>query len=91
MAATGKILNRRPRTIVLPRAAAFAAGCLAEAWSRVSRKPGIISRDKIREAAYARWTCSADRARRELGFTAATSIEEGVALSIAWYKEHGWL
>ena len=91
MAAAAKILGRTPRTIILPRAAALAAGCVAEAWSRVTRKPGILSRDKIREAAYPRWTCSASRARNELGFVAATSIEDGIAASIGWYKEHGWL
>jgi nucleoside-diphosphate-sugar epimerase len=90
-ATAAKLLDRRPRTIVLPRAVAFAAGCLAEAWSRVTRRPGIVSRDKIREASYPRWTCSAERARRELGFAAATSLEAGLAASIAWYKEQEWL
>jgi nucleoside-diphosphate-sugar epimerase len=86
-----RLLNRRPRSVVLPRAAAWAAGCLAEAWSRASGKPGIISRDKIREAGYPRWTCSPDRARRELGFFASTGLEDGLRASICWYKEQGWL
>jgi dihydroflavonol-4-reductase len=90
-ATAARLLNRRPRTITLPRAAAFAAGCLAEGWSRASRKPGIISRDKVREAAYPRWTCSAALARRELAFTAAVSLEDGMAKAIAWYKDNGWL
>jgi nucleoside-diphosphate-sugar epimerase len=90
-AAAAKLLARQPRTIVLPRAAAFAAGCLAEGWSRVSRKPGILSRDKIREAAHPRWTCSPERAGRELGFTASTSLEDGLAATIAWYKDQRWL
>jgi nucleoside-diphosphate-sugar epimerase len=90
-ATAAQLLGRRPRTIVLPRAAAWGAGCVAEFWSRLSRKPGIISRDKILEAAHPRWTCSPERARRELGFTAGTPLETGMAASIAWYKEHGWL
>jgi len=90
-ATAAKLLNRHPRTVVLPRVAAWAAGCLAEAWSRASRKPGIISRDKVCEAAYPRWTCSAERAGRELGFTAATPLETGLAATIAWYRENGWV
>src|SRR5207247_8296224 len=86
-ATAAKLLDRRPRTIVLPRAAAWTAGCVAEAWARASRKPGIFSRDKVREAAYPLWTCSTERARRELGFAAATSLEAGLTASIAWYKE----
>jgi nucleoside-diphosphate-sugar epimerase len=90
-ATAAKLLHRRPRTVTLPVAAAYAAGCLAEAWSRTSRKPGILSRDKVREAAYSRWTCSAELARRELEFTAAVPLEEGMARAIAWYKQQGWL
>lgn len=90
-ATAAKLLDRHPRTVYLPRAAAFAAGCLAEGWSRATRKPGIISRDKVREAAYPRWTCSAELARRDLGFTAAVSLEEGMTKAIAWYKAEGWL
>jgi nucleoside-diphosphate-sugar epimerase len=85
------ILGGHPRAVVLPRAAAWAVGCMAEAWSRAAHKPGIISRDKIREAVYPRWTCSPERARRELPFSAATSIEMGLAAAIAWYRKEGWL
>jgi nucleoside-diphosphate-sugar epimerase len=85
------LLGRRPRPIVLPRPAAMAAGWCAEAWSRVSGKPGILSRDKVREAAHPRWTCSSARATRELGFTASTSLDRGLGLALAWYKEQRWL
>lgn len=90
-ATAAQLLNRRPRKIRLPRSAAYAVGCLAECWSQLRRRPGIISREKIRESGFPRWTCSAERARRELGFTAATSLEEGMAKAIAWYKDEGWL
>ena len=54
-------------------------------------KPGIISREKIREARFPFWTCATARATEELHFTAATSIESGLAETLAWYKEAGWL
>jgi nucleoside-diphosphate-sugar epimerase len=31
------------------------------------------------------------RARRELGFAPAVSLQEGVRRSVTWYREHGWL
>ena len=85
------LLGQKARKIVAPRDAAYAIGWMAECWSRVRGKPGIISRDKVREAAYPRWTCTSLRARAELGFTAPTSIAEGLALAVAWYREQGWL
>ena len=52
---------------------------------------GILSRDKVREACCAGWVCDPGRARRELGFCATTGLEEGLRLTLAWYKEAGWL
>jgi nucleoside-diphosphate-sugar epimerase len=90
-AAAARVMHRRPRTIQVPPAAARAAGFCAEIWARWRRKPGIVSREKIAEAQCAYWTCNPERAARELGFRAETAIEEGLARSLSWYKEAGWL
>ena len=55
------------------------------------RWPGIVSREKVAEAQCMSWTCDCTRAAAELGFQAATSLEEGLAETLAWYKEAGWL
>jgi nucleoside-diphosphate-sugar epimerase len=31
------------------------------------------------------------RARRELGFSPQVSVRDGVARTLAWYRQHGWL
>ena len=80
-----------PRVIRVPMGVAHAVGACAELWSRCTGRPGIISRDKILEARFPAWTCDPSRAFRELGFEAATSLEEGVAGALAWYREAGWL
>jgi nucleoside-diphosphate-sugar epimerase len=86
-----RILGVRLRRVRVPLAAAYAAGCASELWARLTGKPGIVSRDKIAEARYTWWTCDTRRAADELGFVAATGLEEGIALALAWYKEAGWL
>ncbi len=85
------IMRRRPRILRLPVGVARAAGLLAEIGSRVRGKPGIISREKLLEAQCAYWTCDPARAATELGFEAGTSLEAGLARTLAWYKEAGWL
>jgi nucleoside-diphosphate-sugar epimerase len=60
-------------------------------WSRLTRKPGIVSREKIREALCCWWTCDTRRAAAELGFRAKTPLDAGLALTLRWYKEAGWL
>lgn len=92
LAATGgRVMGRRVRTVRLPKAAAFTVGLLAETWSRLTGRPGILSREKIREALCPAWTCDSQRAATELGFEARTPLEEGLAKTLAWYKEAGWL
>jgi nucleoside-diphosphate-sugar epimerase len=87
-----RIMGRRPpRGFSVPSAAAYAAGACAEAWSRLTGRPGIVSRDKIREARCPSWTCDVRRAAAELGFEATTTFEAGLAETLAWYKESGWL
>jgi dihydroflavonol-4-reductase len=90
-AAAARIMRRAPRVLTIPRPLAMAVGACAEAAARITGKPGILSREKIVEAQYPYWTCDTSRATSELEFTAPTSIEAGLAVTLAWYKEAGWL
>ena len=90
-ASAARIMARTPRVVTVPFAVAAAAGACAELWARFTGKPGIISREKIAEARCMAWTCDTGRAARELDFVAPTSLDEGLAATLAWYKEAGWL
>lgn len=89
--AAGRIMGRQPRTLRVPVSAAGAIGWLAEKWSHITRIPAIISREKVSEACCRYWICDPARAAAELGFEAPTPIETGLAKTLAWYKEAGWL
>jgi nucleoside-diphosphate-sugar epimerase len=90
-ASAARIMARTPRVVTVPFAAAHAVGTCAEVWARLRRKPGIVSREKIAEARCMAWTCETGRAAQELGFVAPTSLDDGLAATLAWYKEAGWL
>jgi dihydroflavonol-4-reductase len=90
-ATAASIMHKRPFTVTLPQAAARAAGYCAELWAGITGKAAILSREKVAEAICARWTCDTSRAAGELGFDARTSMETGLAETLAWYKEAGWL
>jgi nucleoside-diphosphate-sugar epimerase len=92
LATTGaQIMGLRPRALRVPPSLARAFGFVAELWSLASGRPSILSREKIREAECSCWTCAADRAAAELGFEAQTPLPAGLAQTLAWYKEAGWL
>jgi nucleoside-diphosphate-sugar epimerase len=90
-ASAARIMARTPRVLKVPLPLAYGVGAVAELWARLCRKPGIITREKIAEARCMAWTCQTARAASELGFLAPTSIDEGLAATLAWYKGAGWL
>ncbi len=83
--------HKPPRFLKVPFLAAYAFAACVETWSRLKGKPDIVSRDKLREARYNAWTCDPSRAAAELGFEALTDLEAGLAKTLEWYREAGWL
>jgi nucleoside-diphosphate-sugar epimerase len=90
-AVASQVMGRTPRVVRIPVAGARAAGYCAEVWSRLTGTPGIVSREKVVEAECRWWTCDTRRASEELGFTAPTTLAAGLAETLGWYKEAGWL
>jgi dihydroflavonol-4-reductase len=90
-AIAARIMGCSPRVVRVPVAAALGVGYCAELWSRLTRKPGIVSRDKVTEAECTYWICDTRRAKAEIGFAAPTNLEQGLASTLAWYREAGWL
>ncbi len=86
-----KIMGRKPRVLKMPPAAANAVGYCAELWSKLTRRPGIVSRDKILDMQSRYWICDTGRARQELAFVASTDIRQGLETTLQWYREAGWL
>jgi nucleoside-diphosphate-sugar epimerase len=83
---------RPPRIIRLPRPLTLAvAGVPQLLTDLLGRPPGIVNLDKAREGFAGSWDCSAEKARRQLGFAPAASLEERMHQTAAWYREQGWL
>lgn len=88
----GRALGRR-RTLCIPTAIWFmrliALG--AESVGRVRGRPAALSLDKAREAAAGSWTCSPEKAQRELGWQCAFDLDTRLAQTTEWYRENRWL
>nr|MDP9115378.1 sugar nucleotide-binding protein [Acidobacteriota bacterium] len=86
-----RIMGGSARVLRVPAGIAYMAGLGAEVWARLTGTPGIVSRDKVTEALCPYWTCDTRRAAAEMGFEARTSLDAGLALTLQWYREAGWL
>ena len=84
-------LGRRGVVVPLPEALGWLAASVSSAAARVTGRPAILSLDKMMEIREAAWTCSPERARRELGWQPRVMLPEGLRDSVRWYRERGLL
>lgn len=87
---TTKILGKKNIPIyVKPGLVQRIAGALEKASSFFGIYP-VLNRDKAKEMIL-EWTCSSEKAQRELGYKPQYSLEEGISRTIHWYQRHHWL
>ena len=66
--------------------------CLAqEAWSRLTGKPNVLSLQKFAELRAPGWVCDPARLEGETGCACTTTLKQGIAGTLRWYREQHWL
>jgi nucleoside-diphosphate-sugar epimerase len=80
-----------PHEIVIPRRFVLTLASLADAWARVRQRPSLLSRANVLERVQPFWVCDSTKAQRTFGYTPCTTLAQGVAATLRWYQEAGWL
>ena len=75
----------------LPTSALLPLCYLGETVSRVTGRPSLLTRQRYRELRADGWVCNPTRLRQELGFTCNTTLKQGIAETLVWYREQRWL
>lgn len=88
---TSKLLGKRAIKIRLPHSVVYSVGYLAELFSTFSKNPATLNVEKCKDITQLKWVCSNEKAKRELGFEAMYSLEEGFKKTIDWYRKAGWI
>jgi nucleoside-diphosphate-sugar epimerase len=66
--------------------------CLGqELLARLSGKARLLNLQKFAELRAPGWVCDASLLAREVGCKCETKLETGVARTLRWYRENGWL
>jgi nucleoside-diphosphate-sugar epimerase len=78
-------------TLRVPNVTLWLAGTAGELIGQVTRRARYMNLDRARDVAAGHWACSAEKARRELGFTVGAPLEERIQQTAQWYVDHGWL
>ncbi len=77
--------------IRLPMATLWMAGAIGEALGQLTRRPRYVCLDRARDVAAGHWSCSAEKAKRQLQFAPADSLENRIRQTAQWYRDQGWL
>ena len=85
-AAVGKKTLKLP----VPGAVIGAVGSLAERAGGLVGKLPPLTRDKAEAARHA-WVCSSAKAHDAVGYAPAVPLADGLAETVGWYRQRGWL
>jgi nucleoside-diphosphate-sugar epimerase len=82
-------LGRRGAVVPIPEVITWLAASASSAAAHLTGRPAILSLDKMMEIREKAWTCSSDKARRELGWAPRVSFVDGMRDSVRWFRERG--
>jgi len=88
---TRRIIGTRAVRIRIPAFGVYVVAAFAEFLALFSKKPALINFEKARDMVQDYWTCDGSKAKRDFGFEAEISLEEGIRETVGWYRSNGWL
>jgi len=87
----GTAMGKTIRLVPLSRWLARGILTMTEAGARLAGQATLLNRDKLHEFFAPAWTCDPTPLSRDTGWHAAHDIRAGVELTLAWYRNKGWL
>ncbi|OWY21831.1 NAD(P)-dependent oxidoreductase [Sphingobacteriales bacterium UPWRP_1] len=88
---TAAALHKKNRHIRIPHALLYGVAGINHLWGKISGNMPLINLEKAKEIVQPAWTCSIDKAKKQLGFEPQFAAPLGFAQTIQWYKQHKWL
>ena len=83
-------LGRRTLRLRVPGGVIGAVGALAERVGGLVGTLPPLTRDKAEAARHA-WVCDSSKAAEAVGYAPEVGLGEGMAETVGWYREAGWL
>jgi len=84
-------MNVRTLPLPLPVAALWLVCFAQETLSRLTGKPSVLSLQKFAELRAPGWVCDSSLLRREVGCQCSTTLKQGIADTLKWYRREKWI
>jgi nucleoside-diphosphate-sugar epimerase len=78
-------------SIRIPEWTMMSVASFSEYFSKLSRRPPLLSKGKVEEILQRNWVCDIAKARKVLGFEPRIPLKQGAELTYQWYKREKWL
>ncbi len=85
------VMQRSGFFVRIPHSVVNVIAGASEFASIFKKKPSVLNWEKRLDLTQRYWTCSIDRAVRELGYDPQVDIREGFAETIGWYEGAKWM
>ncbi len=63
---------------------------ICEGWATLRGIEPTLDRARVIEMRQRAWLCDSSSLTRDTGWRPATGLEQGMAATMRWYREHGW-
>lgn len=84
-------MGRKAVWIPIPLSIAPAIAVIIEFIAKMQGGIALLSRQKVRELSQSAWICDSETFQRRVEFSPKYNLFTGMAQTIAWYRENGWI
>ena len=86
-----KHLNKKTIKITVPAFILNRAADVSEVIARITGSFPVFNTDRLQELQSVNWSCNIDETIADLNYEPKYNLDKGIAETIKWYKENGWL
>jgi nucleoside-diphosphate-sugar epimerase len=88
---TKSVMGKKALRIRLPEPLVYAVAATAGIFSLLNEKPSVLNFEKGRDMVQDYWVFDISKAKADLGYNPAISLEDGIRKTVLWYKQNGWM
>lgn len=88
---TSRVMQKKPFKVKVPHFIVYTIAAIAQFFSLASSKAATLNIEKAKDITQAAWICDTSKAIRDLGYRQNISLEEGIKLTVDWYKKMKWI
>ncbi len=87
----GNALGIQPKQLRIPGFVLKTYAAFSEFFASLAGRASIVNRDKISMLVHPNLVVSNAKAKRDFGYSQRTPMNEAVAATVKWYREHRWI